>query len=167
MAHFAELDSDNVVIRVLVFDNTFVDQHGGDLSVDVENYIESTTPHYTADNSYSGKAGVAWKQTSYNNSFRKQFAGIGCTYDSSKDKFIANQPFSSWTLDGNDDWESPTPIPTTSQRTYSYNSGTRLYKTDWDESAQKWKGLKQEDYEEGGSQDVYYWNPSNTTWEVE
>ena len=167
MAHFAELDSDNVVIKVLVFDNDYVSQNGGELSVEIENHIKSTTPHCPAESSYTGKEGVAWKQTSYNNNFRKQYAGIGSTYDPSKDKFIAIQPFSSWVLNGDDDWEAPTPIPTTEQRTYPYNEGTRLYKTDWDESVQKWKGLKQEDYEPGGSQDVYYWNPSNTTWEIE
>ena len=65
--------------------------------------------------------GGAWKQTSYNDNFRKQFAGIGGTYDAAKDKFIAKQPFSSWSLDGNDDWQPPIANPTTEDDFYEWN----------------------------------------------
>jgi hypothetical protein len=53
-----------------------------------------------------------WVQTSYNNNFRKQYAGIGYTFDSTKNKFIAPQPFASWSLDANDDWQAPVAYPT-------------------------------------------------------
>ena len=53
-----------------------------------------------------------WRQTSYNNNFRKQYAGIGWLYDANADVFVAPQPFTSWTLDANHDWQPPTPIPT-------------------------------------------------------
>ena len=49
------------------------------------------------------KGGI-WKQTSYNHNFRKQYAGIGMIYDPVKDKFLAPQPYASWSLDSNDDW---------------------------------------------------------------
>ena len=87
MAHFAELDSDNKVIRVIVISNEDVDANGGDLHADAETFVSSIVPH--------SENGVAWKQTSYNHSFRKQFAGAGTIYDASKDKFLAPQPYPS------------------------------------------------------------------------
>ena len=67
-----------------------------------------------------------WIQTSYNNNFRKQFSGIGDTYDATKDKFIKAQPFSSWILDGSDDWQPPTALPDDGKR-YEWNEAT----TNW------------------------------------
>ena len=81
MAHFAELDSNNIVIRVVVVSNDDVDANGGDYSSAAETFVTNLVPH--SDN------GVAWKQTSYNANSRKQYAGIGYSYDSSKDKFIS------------------------------------------------------------------------------
>ena len=52
-----------------------------------------------------------WRQTSYNGSIRKQYAGIGYRYDADADVFIAPQPFPSWTLDADHDWQPPTPMP--------------------------------------------------------
>lgn len=52
-----------------------------------------------------------WRQTSYNGSFRRRYAGIGWRYDAEADVFIAPQPFPSWTLDANHDWQPPTPMP--------------------------------------------------------
>ncbi len=95
MAHFAELDEDKKVIRVCVVDNAHVPS---DKHVDGETWC-------------SNFWGGTWKQTSYNNNFRKQFAGIGFTYDASKDKFIQPQPHASWALDGNDDWQAPITKP--------------------------------------------------------
>ena len=90
MAHFAELDSNNIVLRVIVV----ADEH----EADGENWCNNF-------------AGGTWKQTSYNNNIRKQFAGIGFTFDAVKDKFIAPQPYPSWALDSDDDWQAPTPMP--------------------------------------------------------
>ena len=56
--------------------------------------------------------GGTWKQTSYNHNFRKQYAGKGSTFDAAKNKFISPQPFASWSLDGNDDWQAPVTYPT-------------------------------------------------------
>ena len=92
MAHYAQVGSDNIVVTVLVMDNAWTDQECQDwLAANVS----------TDD----------WVQTSYNNNIRKQFAGIGFTFDAAKDKFIAPQPYPSWALDSDDDWQAPTPMP--------------------------------------------------------
>lgn len=126
MAHFAELDSSNVVLRVVVISNEDVDSHGGDYSSDAETFVSGLVPH--SDN------GVAWKQTSYHGNQRKQYAGIGYSYDSSKDKFISPQPYPSWSLDSNDDWQAPVAYPTT----HEINSLPVIIS--WDEDNQKWLG---------------------------
>lgn len=97
MAHFAKI-VDGIVTQVIVV-------HNNELLVDgVE--IESKGVDFCHN-----LLGGNWVQTSYNNNFRKRFAGIGCTYDSVKDQFVAPQPFPSWSLDGNNDWQPPTPKP--------------------------------------------------------
>ena len=103
MAHFAELDGDNIVTRVLVVNDA-------DAS-DGQNFLANTLG-----------LGGTWKQTSYNTSggvhstggtpFRKNYAGIGYTYDSGRDAFIPPKPYASWLL--NEDtclWDAPTPMP--------------------------------------------------------
>ena len=92
MAHWAEIDENNIVLRVLVGDNN---DPVGD-----EGY------QWLIDN-----LGGTWIQTSINNNFRKQYAGVGYKYDSNKDIFIRPQPFPSWVLDGNSDWQAPKPRP--------------------------------------------------------
>ena len=104
MAHFAEIDNNNVVLRVVVMGND-IPANGGtlennDMHIDGEKFCIKLF-----------KGGV-WKQTSYNSNFRKQYAGIGSTYDSVKDKFISPQPHNSWALDANDDWQAPVTYPT-------------------------------------------------------
>ena len=102
MSHFAEINSDGVVQRVIVAEQDFIN---------------------------SGAVGDSflWVQTSYNNNFRKQFAGIGYTYDKAKDKFIAPKPYPSWSLDSNDDWQAPSAMP---------DDGKMYY---WDEDSTSWK----------------------------
>jgi len=92
MSHFAEIDANNIVTRVLVGDNN--DPKGD------EGY------QWLLDN-----LGGTWIQTSYNGNFRKQYAGIGSKYDAVANKFISPQPYPSWTLDVNHDWQPPTPMP--------------------------------------------------------
>jgi hypothetical protein len=89
MAHFAEI-LNGVVQRVIV----------------VHNNEEANGAQFCHD-LLSGE----WIQTSYNGNIRKQFAGIGYTYDHVRDEFVAPQPFESWTLDENNDWQPPTPKP--------------------------------------------------------
>lgn len=90
MAHFALLDHNNRVINVIVVGDEYE-----------ETFAES-----------QAKFGKIYVQTSYNHNIRKQFAGIGFTYDRNSDVFIAPEPFSSWSLDENFDWQPPTPMPT-------------------------------------------------------
>jgi len=106
MAHWAEIDENNKVIRVLVGDNN--DPNGD------EGY------QWLIDN-----LGGTWIKTSYNNKIRKQYAGIGFTYDPVADVFIAPQPYPSWTLNDNYDWQAPKPHP----------EGDFWY---WDEEVGEW-----------------------------
>ena len=105
MAHFAELDSNNIVLRVIVV----ADEHEDD-----------------GENWCNNFAGGTWKQTSYNNNIRKQYAGIGMIYNATKDKFILSQPYASWALDSNDDWQAPTAKP----------DDDKIYS--WDEDSLAW-----------------------------
>ena len=108
MAHFAELktkvdptgfttDTHQVVERVVVVGNDCVPS---DMHADGETWCINFF-----------KGGI-WKQTSYNNNFRKTYAGIGMVYDPVKDKFLSPQPYASWALDSNDDWQAPVTYPT-------------------------------------------------------
>ena len=121
MAHFAELNSSNEVLRVIVVSNDDVNANGGDQHADAETFVTTIVPHSTG--------GVAWKQCSYNNNFRKQYAGKGYTYNSSKDIFIADKPYPSWTLDSNDDWQAPVNKP----------DDGKMYI--WNETDRKWEEI--------------------------
>ena len=120
MAHFAELNSSNEVLRVIVVSNDDVDANGGDQHADAETFVTTIVPY--------GTGGVVWKQCSYNNNFRKQYAGTGYTYDSSKNKFIRPQPYPSWALDASDDWQAPVNKPDDGKM-YTWNETDRQ----WDE----------------------------------
>lgn len=99
MAHFAELDPNNIVLRVTVVSNAdLLDENG------VEQEALGVA---LCQKMLGGK----WIQTSYNGNFRKKFALIGDTYNDSLDSFIEPQPFGSWSLDGNGDWQPPVPKP--------------------------------------------------------
>jgi hypothetical protein len=131
MAHFAELDNNNKVLRVVVIGNDITTTDGilgnNDMHVDGETWCIDFFK------------GGTWKQTSYNHNFRKQYAGIGMTYDAAKNKFISPQPYASWTLDANDDWEAPVTHPT--------DTGTEESPKiiSWDEAGQKWTATDRED----------------------
>ena len=116
MAHFAELDGDKKVLRVCVVDNAHVPS---DKHADGETWCANFW-------------GGTWKQTSYNDNFRKQFAGIGFSYDASKDVFICPKPHASWTLDSDNDWQAPLTRPDDCMVKDPEN-GTKAYT--WDESA--------------------------------
>ena len=117
MAHFATLDESNIVTKVEVINNDVILDGEG---VEQEQLgIDFLTSLYGAGN---------YKQTSYNNNFRKQYAGIGFTYDATKDIFIGMQPFPSWSLDENDDWQPPVAYPD-DDKYYIWNEGI----TNWEE----------------------------------
>jgi hypothetical protein len=117
MAHFAELDNDNNVIRVIVVDNNDILDENGNESEEV------------GINFCTQLLGGIWKQTSYNATFRKNYAGIGYTFDAEKDAFIPPKPFSKWVL--NEDtclWEAPVAYPDDEKR-YTWNDN----KGEWEE----------------------------------
>lgn len=101
MAHFAQLNESNVVTQVIVVSNDAI----GNLPFPESNVAgqEFLRPFY----------GSNWQQTSYNGSFRKNYAGIGYTFDPVLDAFIPPQPFPSWVLNVQTcQWEAPVPMPT-------------------------------------------------------
>jgi hypothetical protein len=123
MAHFAKLDKDNVVTEVHVVNN--IDMLAAD---GVES--EAKGVQFLVD--WSGGY-TNWKQTSYNNRIRKNYAGIGYTYDAQRDAFIPPQPFPSWTL--NEDtclWDAPVAYPTDGER------------YQWDEATTSWVAVPTE-----------------------
>jgi hypothetical protein len=117
MAHFAKLDENNVVLEVhVVHNNELLDENG------VEQEQRGIDFLINWSNGY-----LAWKQTSYNGTFRKNYAGIGYTYRVDLDAFVPPQPFASWAL--NEDtclWEPPVPYPTDG----------KMYQ--WDEATTSW-----------------------------
>ena len=117
MAHFAKLDKDNKVLGVEVVVNSVITDNDGNEQEQLG--INFLTQH---------NGGVGWyKQTSYNGTFRKNYAGIGYTYDPTRDAFIPPQPFPSWTL--NEDtcqWEAPV----------TYPDDDKMY--NWDEATTNW-----------------------------
>jgi len=105
MSHFAEIDKNNIVIRVLVGDNN--DPNG--------------------DEGYSwfvNNLGGRWIQTSYNNNFRVKMAGIGDYYDEEKDLFTCVQPYPSWVLDTDGKWKPPTAMPVEEGKFFTWNEET-------------------------------------------
>ncbi len=125
MAHFAELNGANQVIRVVVVANDIVTSNGplgnNDMHVDGEQWCKDFFK------------GGNWKQTSYNNNFRKQYAGKGFSYDPTKNKFICPQPYTSWSLDENDDWQAPVTRPNTKG---DDEDNPKL--AQWDDANQRW-----------------------------
>ena len=126
MAHFAKIE-DGVVVAVYVIANDeMVDEDG----------VEQESLGIARCNELMGEAN--WVQTSYNKKFRKLYAGIDYTYDTEKDKFIKPQPYPSWVLDENDDWQAPVaPEPIEDQ---DYFNDRWLRK--WDEENLQWVDVK-------------------------
>jgi hypothetical protein len=111
MAHFAKLGVGNIIERVEVVSN--------DIATTEQAGVEFL------QNLYKDRA--VWKQTSYNNNIRKNFAGIGYTYDQTRDAFIPPKPYLSWVLNEITClWEAPVALPDTENR---YN---------WNEQNQTW-----------------------------
>lgn len=99
MAHFAEINKENIIQRVIVVSNDDCkDQFGNESEV-----VGALFCH--------NLLGGRWVQTSYNGNIRKQYAGIGYKYDQEADVFISPQPYPSWELDENYDWQPPVSRP--------------------------------------------------------
>lgn len=111
MAHFAEIDNDNKVVRVLVVPDE--QEHRG------QDFLANDLG-----------LGGTWVQTSYNAKIRKNYAGIGFDYDAARDAFIAPKPFDSWLLDEDTcQWKAPVEYPTDGL----------MY--EWNENDKDWKAI--------------------------
>ena len=120
MAHFAKLDSENLVTEVLVVAND-------DILVDEIESEEAGIQFLTSLTNYSN-----WKQTSYNNNIRGIYAGIGYSYDSEKDLFISPKPYPSWVYtEATHNWMPPIPYPYDEKQYY------------WDEDIVNWVVVEQ------------------------
>ena len=120
MAHFAQLDSNNVVTQVIVVGNKDTADANG---VEKEHIGAAFCERLFGGN---------WKQTSYNGSIRKNYAGLGYTYNVSLDAFVPPKPYASWVLNNDTaQWDAPTPMPTDDKK-YSWDEAT----TSWVEMAE-------------------------------
>lgn len=113
MAHFAKLEN-GIVTQVIVVNNN-------------ELLVEGIEQETRGQEFCTSLFGGTWKQTSYNGNIRKQYAGIGYTYDATADVFITPQPYPSWNLDSNYDWQAPIQRPADGKH-YA-----------WNEDAQAWE----------------------------
>ena len=115
MAHFAKLNENNIVLAVHVVNNDVITIDGNESEQAGIDFLTSLHGH------------TLWKQTSYNGNIRKNYAGVGYTYDAGRDAFIAPQPWNSWTLNETTcQWESPVAYPTDGK------------KYDWFDPNQQW-----------------------------
>ena len=117
MAHFAKLDENNMVLQVhVVHNNEILDENGIEQEQKGIDFLINWSGGYTL-----------WKQTSYNGNFRKNYAGIGYSFDEQRNAFIPPKPFNSWVLNESTcQWEAPVAMP---------NDG-QMYS--WDENIQNW-----------------------------
>ena len=109
MAHYAFIDENNIVTEVIA-------------GKDETELLDGLAP----EEWYGNFRGQRCIRTSYNNKIRKQYAGIGFRYDETADVFVAPQPYPSWSLDANHDWQAPVPYP---------EDGVHYW---WDEEALNW-----------------------------
>jgi len=118
MAHFAEIDQNNTVLRVIVVENK-------DTSTPDGTEVESIGVAF-CQRLFGGN----WVKTSYNGNIRKNYAGIGFTYNAGLDAFVPPKPYASWVLNNDTaQWNAPTPMPTDGKK-YSWDEAT----TSWVET---------------------------------
>jgi len=126
MAHFAQLDENNVVTQVIVVSNNEL--------LDASGVEREEMGIGFCQRLFGGN----WKQTSYNHNFRKRYAGIGYTYNAELDAFVPPKPYASWVLDTEEaNWKAPVDMPSDAgtgepPKMYSWNEET----TSWDEVVQ-------------------------------
>ena len=123
MAHYARVNSDNIVTYVTPIPNEIItDENGVEHEERALDHLYSTIPDSVGDR---------WIQTSYNHNFRKRYAGLGFIWNGELDAFIPPKPYDSWTLNTETvDWDPPIPMPEVTE------DGTKY---DWDESSGNWK----------------------------
>jgi hypothetical protein len=117
MAHFAQLDENNVVIQIIVVHNAeLLDESGQESEAKGIAFCQALF-------------GGTWVQTSYNGNKRKNYAGVGYTYNADIDAFVPPKPYASWVLNDATQWEAPVAMPDDGQM-YS-----------WDEDSQSWVAM--------------------------
>jgi hypothetical protein len=115
VAHFAKIDENNTVVEVCVVNNDVITVNGIEYEAAGISFMQSITGH------------ANWRQTSYNSSFRKNYAAPGYSYDVSRDAFVPPQPFASWVLEESTcRWQPPVAAP----------SDGNAYS--WDEDSKSW-----------------------------
>ncbi len=127
MAHFAQLDENNVVINVIVVkNNELLDENGQESEIKGVAFCQSIFG-----------ANTRWVQTSYNHNFRKKFAGIDDIYIQANDIFVGPAPYPSWTLQGDPPlWTPPVPFPEDVRFAPTLDNIPINYS--WDETTQSW-----------------------------
>ena len=146
MAHFAELDSDNKVTRVVVVGNDCVPS---DMHVDGETWCQNFFK------------GGTWKQTSYNNNFRGLYAGLGYRWNPDINRFVPPQPYASHTYNSSThEWNAPVAYPAAYQFTNDAGE-THYYCAVWSEENLRWEAHPE--MSEGNIVNRY-WDPSSSTW---
>lgn len=120
MAHFAELDNNNKVLRVIVIDN--------DVTHNVDGVEDESLGIAYCKNMYGESTN--WVQTSYNANFRHKYAGIDDVYLVDRDAFVTPHRFASWSLDENNEWQPPIPMPPKPENPLEYY--------EWDEQEGNW-----------------------------
>tara|TARA_R100001086_G_C11816307_1_gene252950 strand:- start:461 stop:928 length:468 start_codon:yes stop_codon:yes gene_type:complete len=154
MATFAEIDNNNLVVRIIKVDDA-----------------EAPTP-ITGEQYCKTLLGGNWRQCSYNTSgnvhgdggtpFRKNMPAVGWTWDEAKNGFIEPQPHDSWTLNNDTGlWEAPVAKPTTQ----NVDENTFVYGTVWNESAQRWEATEYDDAGNATS-NTYYWHAGDLNWQA-
>jgi hypothetical protein len=113
MAHFAQLDENNIVTQVIVVSNEEL----------LDNGVESEMKGIEFCKSLFGE-NTKWVQTSYNGKIRKQYAGIGFAYDLNKNAFVAPQPYPSWTLNADYRWQAPVTMPVEEGKFFKWDEPT-------------------------------------------
>jgi hypothetical protein len=122
MAHFAEINENNIVKQVIVINNqVLLEADNTESEIKGIDFCESLYGHRN------------WVQTSYNANFRYNYAGIGYTWDSENNAFYAPQPYPSWSLNEDYKWEAPIPYP-------EDGSPEKIYQ--WNEENQEWKVIE-------------------------
>jgi len=140
MAHFAEINEEGIVQRVLVLSNDRITQDGEEVEELGTAYLQNMFPD------------TDWVQTSYNNNFRKRYAGAGMKYDVERDAFLQQQPYPSWTLDEETlTWNPPKPRPEQDEE--------NPVKYGWNEVAGDWQEIPERPENHWWCVESWEWHP--------
>lgn len=165
MAHYAKIGLNNKVIAVNPVDNNIIinaDKTEDD-DLAIRHLISTTGWPFWVKCSYNTRAGKHWNEegeesTTQDKALRKNFPGIGWTYDEDRNAFIPPKPFSSWILDEDTCiWKAPIDLPSENYRT----SGdlTKPYPINWNEENQRWHAAENDTADEDK-----YWDPNTSAW---